>query len=190
MYQVTIQCSFSLGTFKLLFCFIYVGLIFFTLVLLNFLDKFGNSPLVEALKNGHDRVGSILAREGAALKIEDAGSFLCSVVARGDSDFLKRILANGIDPNSKDYDHRTPLHVAASEGLYLMATLLLDAGASVFSKDRYNSSTLLTITNIDMPAIESCSHFSQPFKVYYNVLDVEYIRDMNYPSYCHDSVFL
>lgn len=140
---------------------------FLILVLLNFLDKFGNTPLVEALKNGHDRIGSILAREGAALKIEDAGSFLCSVVARGDSDFLKRILANGIDPNSKDYDHRTPLHVAASEGLYLMATLLLGAGASVFSKDRYKSSTLLTITNIDMPAIESCSHFSQPFKVYY-----------------------
>lgn len=97
---------------------------------------------MEALKNGHDRVAKILAEEGAALKIEDAGSFLCSIVARGDSDFLKRILANGIDPNSKDYDHRTPLHVAASEGLYLMATLLLDAGASVFSKDRYNSSTL------------------------------------------------
>ncbi|KAG5534358.1 hypothetical protein RHGRI_022475 [Rhododendron griersonianum] len=136
---------------------------------INVSDKFGNTPLVEALKNGHDRVGSILAREGAALKIEDAGSFLCSVVARGDSDFLKRILANGIDPNSKDYDHRTPLHVAASEGLYLMATLLLDAGASVFSKDRYNSSTLLTIPNIDMPATESCSHFSQPFKVYYKL---------------------
>ncbi|KAI8540935.1 hypothetical protein RHMOL_Rhmol08G0023500 [Rhododendron molle] len=157
---------------------------------INVSDKFGNTPLLEALKNGHDRVGSILAREGAALKIEDAGSFLCSVVARGDSDFLKRILANGIDPNSKDYDHRTPLHVAASEGLYLMATLLLDAGASVFSKDRYNSSTLLTITNIDIPAIESCSHFSQPFKVYYKVLDVEYIRDMNYPSCCHETVFL
>ncbi|XP_058179676.1 potassium channel SKOR [Rhododendron vialii] len=109
---------------------------------INVSDKFGNTPLVEALKNGHDRVGSILAREGAALKIEDAGSFLCSVVAKGDSDFLKRILANGIDPNSKDYDHRTPLHVAASEGLYLMAVLLLDAGASVFSKDRWGNTPL------------------------------------------------
>jgi len=108
----------------------------------NISDKFGNTPLIEALKNGHDRVAKILAEVGAALKIEDAGSFLCSVVARGDSDFLKRILANGIDPNSKDYDHRTPLHVAASEGLYLMATLLLDAGASVFSKDRWGNTPL------------------------------------------------
>jgi ankyrin repeat protein len=102
----------------------------------SFTDKFGNTPLLEAIKNGHDRVESLLFKKGAILNIDDAGSVLCRAVARGDSDFLKRILSNGIDPNSKDYDHRTPLHVAASEGLYLMAKLLIEAGASVFSKDR------------------------------------------------------
>lgn len=105
-------------------------------------DSFGNTPLLEALKNGHDRVSSLLVKEGASLKIDNAGSFLCTAVSRGDSDFLKRILANDIDPNSKDYDHRTPLHIAASEGLYLMAKLLLEAGASVFSKDRYHCEIL------------------------------------------------
>ncbi|EXC20599.1 Potassium channel SKOR [Morus notabilis] len=105
-------------------------------------DSFGNTPLLEALKNGHDRVSSLLVKEGASLKIDNAGSFLCTAVSRGDSDFLKRILANGIDPNSKDYDHRTPLHIAASEGLYLMAKLLLEAGASVFSKDRWGNTPL------------------------------------------------
>ncbi|GMP25662.1 hypothetical protein CsSME_00002422 [Camellia sinensis var. sinensis] len=109
---------------------------------INISDKFGNTPLLEALKNGHDRVASILVKEGAALKIEDAGSFLCMAVVRGDSDFLKRILSNGVDPNSKDYDHRTPLHVAASEGLYLMAKLLLGAGASVLLKDRWGNTPL------------------------------------------------
>lgn len=110
----------------------------FKLILLynSFTDKFGNTPLLEAIKNGHDRVESLLFKQGAILNIDDAGSVLCRAVARGDSDFLKRILSNGIDPNSKDYDHRTPLHVAASEGLYLMAKLLIEAGASVFSKDR------------------------------------------------------
>ncbi|GFY90743.1 STELAR K+ outward rectifier [Actinidia rufa] len=109
---------------------------------INISDKFGNTPLLEALKNGHDRIASILVKEGAELKIDAAGSFLCTVVARGDSDFLKRILSNGIDPNSKNYDHRTPLHVAASEGLYLMTKLLLGAGASVFSKDRWGNTPL------------------------------------------------
>ena len=53
-------------------------------------------------------------------------------------DLLKRVLAKDINPNVKNYDYRTPLHIAASEGLYPMAELLLDAGASVFSRDRYN----------------------------------------------------
>lgn len=93
--------------------------------------------MLEAIKSGQDRIASLLFREGASLKVDDAGSFLCRAVAKGDSDFLKRLLLNGIDPNSKDYDHRSPLHIAASEGLYLMAEMLLKAGASVFSKDRY-----------------------------------------------------
>ncbi|XP_051146393.1 potassium channel SKOR-like isoform X2 [Andrographis paniculata] len=105
-------------------------------------DNFGNTPLFEAIKSGHDRVASLLSQQGAVMKIANAGSFLCTVVARGDSDFLRRVLANGIDPNSQDYDHRTPLHVAASQGLYLMAKLLVEAGASVFSKDRYGNTPL------------------------------------------------
>jgi len=74
------------------------------------------------------------------MKVENAGSFLCTAVARGDSDYLKRLLSNGMDPNLKDYDYRSPLHIAAAEGLYFMAKLLLDAGANVFTKDRYHSS--------------------------------------------------
>lgn len=101
-------------------------------------DNFGNTPLFEAIKSGHDRVASLLIKEGAFLKIDDAGTFLCTTVARGDSDLIRRVLSSGIDPNSNDYDHRTPLHVAASQGLYLLAKLLLEAGASVFSKDRFN----------------------------------------------------
>lgn len=109
---------------------------------MNVKDNFGNTPLLEAVKNGHDRIASLLVREGASLKIDDGGSFLCSAVARGDSDYLKRLLSNGMDANLKDYDYRTPLHVAASEGLIFMAKLLLEAGASVFTKDRWGNTPL------------------------------------------------
>ncbi|XP_068336666.1 potassium channel SKOR-like [Pyrus communis] len=109
---------------------------------INIKDNFGNTPLLEAIKNGNDRVSSLLIQQGASLNIDNAGCFICTSIARGDADLLKRLLANGIDPNSKDYDHRTPLHVAASEGLYIMAKLLLEAGASVFSKDRWGNTPL------------------------------------------------
>ncbi|WZY83244.1 hypothetical protein YC2023_029628 [Brassica napus] len=108
----------------------------------NIKDKLGNTPLLEAIKNGNDRVAALLVKEGATLSIENAGTFLCTVVAKGDSDFLKRLLNNGIDPNSKDYDHRTPLHVAASEGLYLLAMQLVEAGANVLKKDRWGNTPL------------------------------------------------
>ena len=103
---------------------------------INNLDNFGNTPLLEAIKNGHDNIASLLAKEGGVLEIKDAGTFLCSYVARGDIDFIRRILANGIDPNSKDYDFRTPLHVATSQGFYVIAKCLVEAGASVLLKDR------------------------------------------------------
>ncbi|KAE9606094.1 putative potassium channel, voltage-dependent, EAG/ELK/ERG, ankyrin repeat-containing [Lupinus albus] len=109
---------------------------------INLRDNFGNTPLLEAVKNGHDQVASLLVREGASMKIENAGSFLCTAVLRGDSDYLKRLLSNGMDPNLKDYDYRSPLHIAAAEGLYFMAKLLLEAGASVFTKDRWGNTPL------------------------------------------------
>ncbi|GMI75411.1 STELAR K+ outward rectifier [Hibiscus trionum] len=106
---------------------------------INISDKFGNTPLLEAIKHGHDQVTSLLVQAGAILAMDDAGCFLCMTVARRDLDLLNRALAAGIDPNAKSYDYRTPLHVAASEGLYVVAKSLVEAGASVFSKDRWGN---------------------------------------------------
>ncbi|KAK8309738.1 hypothetical protein V6Z12_D02G143400 [Gossypium hirsutum] len=106
---------------------------------LNISDKFGNTPLLEAIKHGHDPVTHLLVQAGALLAMDDAASFLCMTVARRDLDLLKRALAGGIDPNAKSYDYRTPLHVAASEGLYFVAKTLIEAGASVLSIDRWGN---------------------------------------------------
>ncbi|KAM3308799.1 potassium channel SKOR-like [Capsicum chacoense] len=95
-------------------------------------------PLLEAIKSGDDRVASLLVK-GALLNIKNADSFFLTVIAKGDSDLLRKLLSNGVDPNTKDYDHRMPLHVAATYGRYSIAKLLLGAGASVFSKDRWEN---------------------------------------------------
>ncbi|XP_020206516.1 potassium channel GORK isoform X1 [Cajanus cajan] len=104
---------------------------------INSTDKFGATPLLEAIKYGHEELASLLVNSGAILTIDDVGNFLCMTVAKKDLDLLKRVLSCGINPNAKNYDHRTPLHIAASQGLITMAELLLQAGASVLSKDTY-----------------------------------------------------
>ncbi|RZC60388.1 hypothetical protein C5167_022141 [Papaver somniferum] len=104
-------------------------------VSVNIADKFGNTPLFEAVKRGNDRVASLLVKEGASLNIVDGGSCLCQTVSRGDSDFVKRLLSNGLDPNSKNYDQRTALHVSVSQGSYMIAKVLIEGGASVLTRD-------------------------------------------------------
>uniref|UniRef100_A0A1D1XV69 Potassium channel n=1 Tax=Anthurium amnicola TaxID=1678845 RepID=A0A1D1XV69_9ARAE len=108
----------------------------------NCIDKFGNSPLLEAVEGRHDRVATLLAEKGANLNLRDAGTYLCKVVTDGKVDFLVRLLKNGVDPNSKNYDHRTSLHVAAAEGLHLAVNILIEFGADVHSKDRWGNTPL------------------------------------------------
>lgn len=82
-------------------------------------------------------MASLLVNAGGSLTLDDTGECLCKAVAMKDSEFLRRVLEVGINPNAKNYDLRTPLHIAASQGLYSIAAMLLEAGASIFSKDRY-----------------------------------------------------
>ncbi|KAF7822171.1 potassium channel SKOR-like [Senna tora] len=109
---------------------------------INYPDKFGSTPLLEAIKNGHEEVASLLVNARATLTIDDAGCFLCLTVANKELDLLRKLLAHGINPDSRNYDQRTPLHIAASEGLFKAAELLLEAGASVLSKDRWGNTPL------------------------------------------------
>ncbi|XP_020599433.1 potassium channel KOR1-like [Phalaenopsis equestris] len=102
-------------------------------------DKNGSTPLLEAIRCKHDPVASLLFNKGAKLGLNDAGNQLCAAVSRGDVDFLKRVLCYGADANSKDYDQRTPLHIAACEGLYMISEVLIEAGASVFVVDRWGT---------------------------------------------------
>lgn len=43
-------------------------------------------------------------------------SNLCTFVYEGDVEQLKRVIAQGADVNAGDYDRRTAMHIAASEG--------------------------------------------------------------------------
>lgn len=109
---------------------------------LNLRDNSGKTPMFEAIKNGHDGVASLLANVGASLYVESPGICLCEAVARKELGFLRRLLANGINPNSKNYNLQTPMHLAAAEGLFEVCVLLLQTGSSVFATDRWGRTPL------------------------------------------------
>ena len=142
-YAHSVKCiPVAISKFLHIHLYSYMITHFYALDLCWITDNFGNTPLLEAVKQGHDRVASLLFSKGAKLNLENAGIHLCMAVSKRETDFIRGALAYGADPNSKDYDHRHPLHIAASEGLYIMAKLLVDAGASVLVTDRYHQTIL------------------------------------------------
>ncbi|ESR43928.1 hypothetical protein CICLE_v10013745mg [Citrus x clementina] len=69
------------------------------------------------------------------------GNFL-SFASRGDRVGLNQMLREGTSPNVQDYDKRTALHLAASEGHAPIVELLLQYKANLNLKDRWQRTPL------------------------------------------------
>ncbi|KAL1247528.1 hypothetical protein QQF64_022904 [Cirrhinus molitorella] len=79
-------------------------------------------------------------------KVESEGYQIMNVLLaayRGDVVSLRRYLLSGADVNAVDYDGRSALHVAASEGrLDVIKFLVENAGANCTLKDRWGNTSL------------------------------------------------
>lgn len=67
---------------------------------------------------------------------------MCAAAASGDVECLKSLSHQGGDFNLPDYDGRTPLHLACSEGHLETVKYLLCNGASVHTTDRFKHTPL------------------------------------------------
>lgn len=67
----------------------------------------------------------------------DAAVKMCEAAAKGSLIDLQRMVLNGINPSESDYDQRTALHLAASEGHVHIVEYLLRMGADIHAKDRF-----------------------------------------------------
>ena len=107
----------------------------------NLEDVNGTTALMEATKNNHEDVCSILLASGAHLSLSEseAASTLCQVVFDGDTMMLRRLLKANIHVNASDYDKRTAAHIAATESNHLALQALVEHGADLSLKDRWGN---------------------------------------------------
>eukprot|EP00741_Cyanophora_paradoxa_P006666 tig00001030_g6447.t1 len=122
-------------------------------------DRMGQTPLMAAVVAGRPEAARFLrdrplgrrrstlsgeelaAAEAAVEAQEDAALcawLLIGAAKRGDLDALNALMDSGLDINTPDYDRRTALHAAATEGLLEVVHLLLEEGAAVNAVDRWN----------------------------------------------------
>ncbi|XP_028763999.1 integrin-linked protein kinase 1 [Neltuma alba] len=85
---------------------------------------------------------SKLHQDGDALGDIDPGFRLLCLANEGDLDGIRELLNTGVNVNYRDIDNRTPLHVAACQGLTDVVSLLLEKGAVVEPQDRWGSTPL------------------------------------------------
>lgn len=68
---------------------------------------------------------------------------LCAAAIDDDIALMETFLENGVDPNDGDYDQRTALHLAASEGMMRVAEFLLRKGGNANAVDRWGNSPMV-----------------------------------------------
>lgn len=80
-------------------------------------------------------------------------SILCSVTAKNDLALLDTMRQHGAYLSSSDYDYRTPLHIAASEGNVKAVEYLLQNGAALHVRDREHNTPLMSAVLADQHAV-------------------------------------
>ncbi|XP_028251857.1 60 kDa lysophospholipase isoform X2 [Parambassis ranga] len=91
-------------------------------------DRYGDSPLGNAVRFRHKEVVKLLRKTGAHFtrdELEEAGTELCSLAASGDLDGLEIWSIAGADLNKAGYDGHTAIQVAQAVGKKEVVTFLV-----------------------------------------------------------------
>jgi ankyrin repeat protein len=62
----------------------------------------------------------------------------------------RKMIRLGMDVNRSDSDGRTPLHIVSSEGNYETVKLLLQHGANLNAKDRWERHRMIMLLKVDI----------------------------------------
>jgi len=113
---------------------------------LDVFDRFGNSPLDDAIRSKRDVCAKLLVEAGASLSpghsADSWGYNLCMNAANGDLDQVRRLVNANVFVNARDYDGRTALHLAAASGRQRVVEFLVERGADISAQDRWQETPL------------------------------------------------
>jgi len=105
------------------------------------MDRWGKTPLDDAMFAQHAELQSYLEKHGAKRGAGTAD--LCDAAAKGDLETLRHLVAQGHPVGQGDYDSRTALHLATSEGLLAVVQFLInEAGADPSPVDRWGGTPM------------------------------------------------
>ncbi|ORX92528.1 asparaginase-domain-containing protein [Basidiobolus meristosporus CBS 931.73] len=109
-------------------------------------DRFGHTPLYEAVRNRHKLIAKLLRQAGAHFndkEKKDVAFDLGRAAASGNLEVVKLFVENGASINARVFDERTPLHLAVSENRSAVVTYLLkQADADIAALDRWGRTPL------------------------------------------------
>jgi len=92
-------------------------------------DRFGGTPMFDAVRHQHDDVVRILSAAGARMIESDSNvAVLCLAAMEGNLDVVRRLLDGGSNINAGDYDQRAAVDHASAEGHTGLVTFLLSRG--------------------------------------------------------------
>ena len=110
---------------------------------INAKDRWDGTPLEDAITSGHASIAYFLWSKGAQMTRESGITKLCEAASRGNMVALRMLrTCRVVDLDSKDYDGRTALMVAASEGRVLATSYLLSCSCSPDELDGWGASAL------------------------------------------------
>jgi ankyrin repeat protein len=108
----------------------------------NCFDRFGRTPLQDAVTYGHPEITAVLKANGATVTDAGLGKKLCQAAFSGNLEALIQLEHMGANLNCGDYDGRTALHLASSEGHLEIVQWLLSKNVHTSATDRWGGTPL------------------------------------------------